>query len=205
MLDTGTQSESSGCPSSSSASNTGACARSTSSALWDEVWSSLRLDDELRPFVDRSYRAWIDRLVALIEQGRGDGSISESVRAAESGWHLAAVADGVDSMLYLGLIGRRPCRRRLVLAARPGAAAGVTKQTAGVQLQSVTKSFGDVRAVDDVSLQVSRGEVLLVAWSIGVREDDVAAGWVMASSVGWRSGSSSANGMSPRRRHWRGP
>ena len=79
-------------------------------ALWNEVWSSLRLDDELRPFVDGSYRAWIDRLVGLIEQGRADGSISESVRAAESGWRLAAVADGVDSMLYLGLIDRDRAR-----------------------------------------------------------------------------------------------
>ena len=34
----------------------------------------------------------------------------------------------------------------------------MTKQTAGVLLQGVTKSFGDVVAVDDVSLQVQPGE-----------------------------------------------
>src|SRR5262245_26549602 len=79
-------------------------------ALWNEVWSSLRLDDELRPFVDGSYRAWIDRLVGLIEQGRADGSISKSVDAADSGWRLSAVTDGVDSMLYLGLIDRHRAR-----------------------------------------------------------------------------------------------
>jgi AcrR family transcriptional regulator len=79
-------------------------------ALWNEVWSSLRLDDELRPLVDGSYRAWVDRLVGLIEQGRADGSISASVDAADGGWRLAAVADGIDSMLYLGLIDRDRAR-----------------------------------------------------------------------------------------------
>ncbi len=44
-------------------------------ALWNEVWSSLRADDELRPVVERSYRAWLERVVSLIEEGRVDGSI----------------------------------------------------------------------------------------------------------------------------------
>ena len=47
--------------------------------LWNEVWSSLRSDDELRPLVERSYRASIDRLVNLIEEGRADGSIPAAV------------------------------------------------------------------------------------------------------------------------------
>ena len=38
-------------------------------ALWNEVWSSLRFDDELRPRVVRSYNDWLARLVALVEDG----------------------------------------------------------------------------------------------------------------------------------------
>ena len=74
--------------------------------LWNEVWSSLRSDDELRPLVERSYRASIDRLVSLIEDGRADGSIPAAVDATAAGWRLSAVADGLDSLLYLDLIGR---------------------------------------------------------------------------------------------------
>jgi AcrR family transcriptional regulator len=75
-------------------------------ALSNEVWSSLRLDDDIRPLVERSYRSWVDRLTALIEEGRADRSISPSVDAGESAWRLAATADGLDSMLYLGLLPR---------------------------------------------------------------------------------------------------
>ena len=79
-------------------------------ALWNEVWSSLRLDDDLKPLVDRSYRAWVERLTELIEEGRADGSISRAVDAGECAWRLAAVTDGVDSMLYLGLVDRSRAR-----------------------------------------------------------------------------------------------
>jgi hypothetical protein len=73
-------------------------------ALWNEVWSSLRSDDDLRPLVERSYRGWIARVVELIEQGRKDGSVPVSVDAEQAGWRLAAAADGLDSLLYLGLV-----------------------------------------------------------------------------------------------------
>jgi AcrR family transcriptional regulator len=79
-------------------------------ALWNEVWSSLRFDDELRPLVDSSYRAWLGRLGALIEEGRKDGSIPVAVVPTEAAWRLAAVGDGLDSMLYLGLLGREKAR-----------------------------------------------------------------------------------------------
>jgi AcrR family transcriptional regulator len=75
-------------------------------ALWNEVWSSLRFDDALRPLVERSYREWLGRIVALVEEGLDDGSIPASVDPVESGWRLGAVADGVDSLLYLGLVDR---------------------------------------------------------------------------------------------------
>ena len=79
-------------------------------ALWNEVWSSLRFDDELRPRVERSYRDSLAQLVTLVEEGRADGSIPASVDAADAGWRLAAAGDGLESLLYLGLIDREKAR-----------------------------------------------------------------------------------------------
>jgi AcrR family transcriptional regulator len=73
-------------------------------ALWNEVWSSLRYDEELRPLVQDRYRAWTDRIVRLLDEGRADGSVSETVDAEGAGWRLAAAADGLDSITYLGLL-----------------------------------------------------------------------------------------------------
>jgi AcrR family transcriptional regulator len=79
-------------------------------ALWNEVWSSLRSDDELRPLVEGSYRAWLGRVVELIEEGQSDGSVPAVVTAGQAGWRLAAAADGFDSLLYLGLVDRDGAR-----------------------------------------------------------------------------------------------
>jgi AcrR family transcriptional regulator len=73
-------------------------------ALWNEVWSSLRYDEELRPLVQDRYRAWTDRIVRLLDEGRADGSVSETVDPKGAGWRLAAAADGLDSITYLGLL-----------------------------------------------------------------------------------------------------
>jgi len=75
-------------------------------ALWNEIWSTLRFDEDLGPLVDGYYRTWLDRIIDLVEQGRADGSISRCVQAWESGLRLAAAADGFDAMLYLGLVDR---------------------------------------------------------------------------------------------------
>jgi AcrR family transcriptional regulator len=75
-------------------------------ALWNEVWSSLRYDSELRPLVQERYRAWADRIVRLLDEGRRDGSVPASVDPAGAGWRLAAAADGLDSIVYLGLLDR---------------------------------------------------------------------------------------------------
>jgi AcrR family transcriptional regulator len=83
-------------------------------ALWNEVWSSLRYDDALRPLVDASYRAWLGRLGALVEEGRSDGSVPSGVVASDTAWRLAAVGDGLDSMLYLGLLGRDEARELML-------------------------------------------------------------------------------------------
>lgn len=82
-------------------------------ALWNEVWSSLRVDSELRPLVHDAYRAWMQRLISLIEEGRGDGSVPKEVSASRAGRRLAVFADGLDSMLYLGLTDGRKARRLL--------------------------------------------------------------------------------------------
>lgn len=82
-------------------------------ALWNEVWSSLRVDSELRPLVVETYRDWLARLVTLIEEGRDDGSISTGVDALGAGRRLAAVADGLESVLYLGLAERSLARQLL--------------------------------------------------------------------------------------------
>ena len=83
-----------------------ALAFSEQRALGSELWSSLRSDEELRPVVERSYRAWIDRVVGLIDEGKVDGSIAGHVDAKSAGWRLAAAADGLDSLLYLRLLER---------------------------------------------------------------------------------------------------
>lgn len=82
-------------------------------ALWNEVWSSLRYDAELRPLVQERYRAWADRIVRLLDEGRTDGSVPVSVDPSGAGWRLAAAADGLDSILYLGLLDRDGARRLL--------------------------------------------------------------------------------------------
>lgn len=73
-------------------------------ALWNEVWSSVGFDDELRPLMRSWHEAWLARLVALVEDGVADGSIPQSVDAKATAWRLGATADGVDSLLYLGIL-----------------------------------------------------------------------------------------------------
>jgi AcrR family transcriptional regulator len=92
-------------------------------ALWNEVWSSLRFDDELRPLVDASYRKWLERLAALIRVGLADGSIDPVVEPRPTAWRLAALGDGIDSMLYLELLGGKKARSLL--------RAGIRRELAG--------------------------------------------------------------------------
>jgi len=83
-------------------------------ALWNEVWSSLRFDDELRPLVDSSYRKWIQRLTILVRGARAEGSARAEGDPRDTAWRLAALADGIDSMLYLELLGRERARTLLL-------------------------------------------------------------------------------------------
>jgi len=87
-------------------------------ALWNEVWSGLRFDTELRPLVQERYRGWAERIVSLLEEGRTDGSVPRGVEAEQAGWRLAATADGLDSILYLGLLEREAATELLASAVR---------------------------------------------------------------------------------------
>ncbi len=82
-------------------------------ALWNEVWSSLRNDEELRPLVQERYRAWAERIVRLLDEGREDGSVPRAVDPDGAGWRLAAAADGLDSIVYLGVLDRDAARMLL--------------------------------------------------------------------------------------------
>ena len=84
-----------------------ALAFSEQRALGNEVWSSLRSDEELRPVVERSYRAWLGRVVDLIEEGQADGSIGRERRCrSRRAGGSPPPRDGFDSLLYLDLVDR---------------------------------------------------------------------------------------------------
>jgi AcrR family transcriptional regulator len=72
-------------------------------ALWTAMWTGLHGDEELRPEVRTHYRAWIDLLAERIREGQADGSIDPDVDADVTAYRLAALTDGLDSILYLGL------------------------------------------------------------------------------------------------------
>jgi AcrR family transcriptional regulator len=73
-------------------------------ALWSEAWSLMRLDQALRPEVERQYRAWTDRIVGLVEEGHADGSIPAHVDTEHAAGRLAALVDGLESQLLLGVV-----------------------------------------------------------------------------------------------------
>ena len=66
----------------------------------------MRLDAELAPYVEAAYRRWVDWLLELVEEGREDGSIPTYIASEDAALRLTALADGLDSLLYLGLIDR---------------------------------------------------------------------------------------------------
>lgn len=73
-------------------------------ALWGAAWSLMRRDEELRPDVERQYRAWNAWIAALVDEGRSDGSIPAEIDSAGLVERLSAVVDGLESQLLLGLV-----------------------------------------------------------------------------------------------------
>lgn len=82
-------------------------------ALWTAMWTGLHGDDELRPDVQRHYRAWIELLAERIRDGQKDGSVATSVDAEAAAYRLAALTDGLDSIMYLGLSSATEARAAL--------------------------------------------------------------------------------------------
>jgi AcrR family transcriptional regulator len=72
--------------------------------LWNEVWSSATFDPALRPLMRDWYSTWLGRLHALVEEGLRDGSIRPLDDPASVAWRLGALADGVESLLYLEVV-----------------------------------------------------------------------------------------------------
>jgi len=102
-------------------------------ALWGAAWSLMRHDDELRPEVDRQYRAWNAWIAALVEEGQADGSIPSGIDSAAVVERLSAVVDGLESQLLLGLVSPSDAARivreciDLELGRRPAAAGAVNR------------------------------------------------------------------------------
>ena len=72
-------------------------------ALWSEVWAGMRLDEEFRPYVEERYRAWLERLMALVE-GAAEERLPPGGSHEDVAQRLAALIDGVDSLLLVGLV-----------------------------------------------------------------------------------------------------
>ena len=53
-------------------------------ALWNEVWSTMRFDDLLRPLVEGAYGAWVERIVGLVRAGVEDADGGHYVRSRGS-------------------------------------------------------------------------------------------------------------------------
>ena len=53
-------------------------------ALWSEAWSLMRLDDGLRPEVERLYRAWVGRLTS--SSRKSGGRIRPGIGRAPGDW-----------------------------------------------------------------------------------------------------------------------
>jgi AcrR family transcriptional regulator len=107
-------------------------------ALWSEAWSLLRLDDELRPEVERLYRVWVARLAELVEEGQGDRSIPAAVEPERLARRLAALVDGLESQLLIGVASTRD-------------AANLLRESIALEVQAAGASSANPRAQAGVS------------------------------------------------------
>lgn len=91
-----------------------------SRALWSEAWSSMLLDEELRPDVEEIYGRWVDQLTGLVEAAYADAALTAE-HPGDVALRLAALVDGLESLLLLGFVSRdQACS--LVLDGIPAAA-----------------------------------------------------------------------------------
>ncbi|MSO58466.1 MAG: TetR/AcrR family transcriptional regulator [Thermoleophilia bacterium] len=75
----------------------------SSHALWSAAWGSLAIDEAFAPFFHAGYRGWLDWIVALLEEGRRDGSIRVPFDPGAA-TRLAALAEGLSSLVEVGVV-----------------------------------------------------------------------------------------------------
>jgi AcrR family transcriptional regulator len=75
-----------------------------SHALSSAAWGSLILDEDLAPVVRAAYHGWAAWIQSLVEQGHDDGSIPVAQTARTIAVRLAALADGLSSLVDTGVI-----------------------------------------------------------------------------------------------------
>ena len=75
-----------------------------SHALSSAAWGSLILDEDLAPVVRAAYQGWADWITSLVEQGRDDGSIPAARATRATVVRLAALAEGLSSLVDTGVI-----------------------------------------------------------------------------------------------------
>ena len=93
-----------------------------------------------------------------------------------TGWRLAAVADGLDSMLYLGLTRPRGRRGSSCARASSGSSRRDEHRAARRRARAASASGSTTSlAVDDISLDDRQRRVLLAPRPVGLRQDDDAA------------------------------
>ena len=100
--------------------------------------------------------------------GRPRGRIGAvaSVNPEGAGWRLAAAADGLDSILYLGLLDRDEARVLARLLRHPRASSDEAS-LAVRRPRAREQGLDDVAAVDDMWLEIGSGGILLAARSTG--------------------------------------
>src|SRR5215210_5599683 len=81
--------------------------------LWNEVWLSALLDEDLRPAIEQAYTRWVSRIVELALEATDDGSISEVEDVDSAARRLAALVDGLGSQRVVGLLATDQSERLL--------------------------------------------------------------------------------------------
>lgn len=76
-----------------------------SHALSSAAWGSLILDEELAPVVRAGYRQWAQWIVGLVQEGCADGSIAGMEEPRTAALRLAALAEGLSTLVDTGVLG----------------------------------------------------------------------------------------------------
>lgn len=72
--------------------------------LWSELSTNAAFDPELRPIMEKSYKAWVGEIAALVEEAVSEGSLPPDIDPVEVAQRLTAVIDGLGLAVVRGLI-----------------------------------------------------------------------------------------------------